>query len=335
MVDAASRHASADPLAGILDLVRLRGTVLGVAELGAPWGLRSPGFDDLACHVVVRGGAHLELAGKRPRTVALRAGDVALVAAGQVHAVRDAPRSAVVPFRRLRQAPRVDIRTVRWGGDGPRTTLVVGCLELDAAGRDLLTSALPALVHLPAETAGAGQLGLVHALATEVARPGLGAEPVLTRLAELLFIAALRSCIAAGTLTGGWLRALAEPAIARTLAAVHAAPGAAWTVAVMAERAAMSRSAFALAFQRLVGETPLAYVTAWRMRVAARALAQEGAGVHLKAIAASVGYGSDEAFSRAFKNWAGVPPGRWRRDALAAAREHARRPHGLDRDDQR
>jgi AraC-like DNA-binding protein len=331
MVDGSSRPGPADPLAAVLDRVRLRGTVLGVAELGAPWGLRSPGFEDLACHLVVRGGAQLDIAGRRPRTIALRAGDVALVAAGTVHAIRDAPRSATVPFRRLRQAPRVDIRTVRWGGDGPRTTLVVGCLELDSAGRELLTAALPTVVHLPAETASAGQLGLVHALAGEVAQPGPGAEPVLTRLAELLFIHALRSCIAAGTVEGGWLRGLSDPAIARVLAAVHADPGAAWTVAGMAARAGMSRSAFAPAFHRLVGASPLAYVTDWRMRLAASALERPGDVESLKAIAARAGYGSDEAFSRAFKQWAGAPPGQYRRDALAAAKKRAHHVRGLDR----
>lgn len=111
-----------DPLAGVLDQVHLRGAVLGVAELGAPWGLRSPGFDDLACYVVVRGSAVLELEGRPAQQVNLCAGDVALVAAGHVHAIRDAPRSAVVPFQRLRRARRVDARTIGWGGKGPRTT---------------------------------------------------------------------------------------------------------------------------------------------------------------------------------------------------------------------
>ncbi|MFY0535719.1 cupin domain-containing protein [Nannocystis pusilla] len=332
MVDAASSHPPADPLAGVLDLVRLRGTVLGVAELGAPWGLRSPGFEDLAVHIVVRGGAHLELA-RRRQSLALRAGDVALVAAGQVHAIRDAPRSGVVSFRRLRRAPRVDSRTVRWGGDGPRTTLVVGCLELDAAGRDLLTAALPPVVHLPAEAASAGQLGLVHALAGEVARPGLGAEPVLTRLAELLFIQALRTCIAAGTAEHGWLRALADPAIARALAAVHADPGADWTVAALAARAGMSRSAFAPAFHRLVGEPPWPTSppgacappparSSRTPRSASRSWPPASATAPTKPSAAPL-------------NWAGAPPGQYRRAAREARTEA--RPHhrGLGPDEPR
>jgi AraC-like DNA-binding protein len=233
-----------------------------------------------------------------------------------VHAIRDAPSSEVVPFQRLRRARRVDDRTVRWGGKGPQTTLVIGCLELDAGGRDLLTAALPALVHLPAETAAASQIGLVQALASEVAQPGAGADAVLTRLAELLFIHALRACIARGTAEAGWLRASASPAIARALAAIHAAPGAAWTVATLAERAAMSRSAFAESFARLVGDSPLAYVAAWRMRTAATLLARSDASI--KTIAAEVGYGSDEAFSRAFKQWSGAPPGAYRRDGRTA-----------------
>ncbi|WP_437972430.1 helix-turn-helix transcriptional regulator [Sorangium sp. So ce260] len=87
--------------------------------------------------------------------------------------------------------------------------------------------------------------------------------------------------------------------------------GAPWTVGAFAGCAGMSRSAFAAEFRRLVGEPPLAYVTAWRMRHAARLL--DDGRLSIKDIAAQVGYGSDEAFNRVFKGWAGVPPGEYRR----------------------
>ncbi|WNG51919.1 AraC family transcriptional regulator [Archangium minus] len=311
MVDESSGPSAVDPLGSILERIRIRGSVFGAAELGAPWGVQTPGLGDLTCYVLIRGVAHLELLDSPREQVSLSSGDIVLVAAGRALALKDTRHSVAVPFERLRLAAHQASGVLRWGGTGPRTTLVCGRLEFDETGRELFGSALPALLHLPAEAGGAGLLGVLSALASEVATPQPGSGPVLGRLAELLFIHALRVCIGRGTAEAGWLRGLGHPSIARALAAVHQEPGAPWTVESLAARASMSRSTFAAEFHRTVGEPPLAYVTAWRMRHAARLLEQGG--VSIKDIAASVGYGSDEAFSRAFKSWSGHPPGEYRR----------------------
>ncbi|WP_433931571.1 AraC family transcriptional regulator [Sorangium cellulosum] len=322
MVDGSSRESAADPLSGVLEVVRLRGSVFGAGELGAPWGVQTPGIPELVCYVVVRGAAHLALLDAPRAQVAIASGDVVLVAAGCAHALRDSPRSAVVSFDELRRAAGDGPGPLRWGGSGPRTTLVCGSLAVDEAGRALLGSALPGFLHLPAETAGPGLLGVLGALASEVAAPQPGSGAALTRLAELVFIHALRASIARGVAGAGWLRGLGHPSIARALAAIHADPGAPWTVDALAGRAGMSRSAFAAEFRRQVGEPPLAHVTAWRMRHAARLL-EEG-GLSIKDIAAKVGYGSDEAFNRVFKGWAGVPPGAYRRRPRPGPRDARR-----------
>ncbi|WP_437818178.1 AraC family transcriptional regulator [Sorangium sp. So ce1078] len=303
--------SAVDPLSGVLDAVRLRGSVFGAGELGAPWGVQTPGLPELVCYVVVRGAAHLALLDAPRDQVALSSGDVALVSAGRAHAMRDSPSSAAVAFEELRRAASERDGPLRWGGSGPRTTLICGALALDEAGRALLGSALPGLLHVPAETAGAGLVGVLGALASEIAAPQPGSGAALTRLAELVFIHALRVSIARGVAEAGWLKGLGHPSIARALAAIHGDPGAPWTVGALAGCAGMSRSAFAAEFRRHVGEPPLAYVTAWRMRHAARLL--EDGRLSIKDIAAKVGYGSDEAFNRVFKGWAGVPPGEYRR----------------------
>lgn len=309
MVDSSS--SADDPLASALERVRLRGSVFGAGELGAPWGVRTRGLPELVCYVVVRGAAFVELLGAPREQLALAGGDVVLVAAGRAHAVKDARRSPTVAFEELQRSASGRPGALRWGGPGPRTTLVCGALALDDVGRHLFGSALPGLLHLPAETAGPALRGVVDALAGEVAAPGPGSAPALTRLAELVFIHALRTCIAGGVAGVGWLRGLGDPSLARALAAIHAEPGAAWTVDSLAARAGMSRSAFAAEFRRCVGATPLAYLTGWRMRLAARRLAEDGGAV--KQIAAELGYGSDEAFSRAFRRHHGCPPGAYRR----------------------
>ncbi|WP_437320129.1 AraC family transcriptional regulator [Sorangium sp. So ce385] len=311
MVDESSTERAVDPLSGVLDAVRLRGSVFGVGELGAPWGVKTPGLPELVCYVVVRGAAHLALIDAPRDEVALSSGDVVLVAAGRAHALRDSPSSAAVAFQELRRTAGPRCGPVRLGGPGPRTTLVCGALAFDEAGCALLGSALSGLLHLPAEAAGPGLGGVLGALASEVAAPQPGSDAALARLAELVFIHALRASIARGAAEVGWLKGLGQPSIARALAAIHVEPGAPWTVAALAGRAGMSRSAFAAEFRRHVGEPPLAYVTAWRMRHAARLL--EDGRLSLKDIAAKVGYGSAEAFNRVFKGWAGAPPGAYRR----------------------
>ncbi|KYF68447.1 hypothetical protein BE15_10645 [Sorangium cellulosum] len=205
MVDESSRETAADPLSGVLEAVRLRGSVFGAGELGAPWGVQTPGIPELVCYVVVRGAAHLALLDAPQAQVAIASGDVVLVAAGRAHALRDSPGSAVVSFDELRRAAGDGPGPLRWGGSGPRTTLVCGSLAIDEAGRALLGSALPGFLHLPAEAAGPGLLGVLGALASEVAAPRPGSGAALTRLAELVFIHALRASIARGVAGAGWL----------------------------------------------------------------------------------------------------------------------------------
>lgn len=143
-----------------------------------------------------------------------------------------------------------------------------------------------------------------------------GASIALDRLTDLIFIQAVRAWLSdlpAGA--AGWLGALRDPSILAALQQIHAAPADAWTVEKLARAAGMSRSGFAARFRSLVGETPLHYLTAWRMRVASRIMLDDDQ-TNVSEIASQVGYQSEAAFGVAFKRFYGSSPARWRRAGL-------------------
>ena len=134
-----------------------------------------------------------------------------------------------------------------------------------------------------------------------------GGEAVITRLADILVIQAIRSWIASEAAPTGWLGALKDREIGRAITLIHRHPDRAWTVESLAREISMSRSAFSARFKELVGEAPMAYVTRWRMQLAVTWLQESEA--KLADLPRRLGYSSDAAFSRAFKRAIGVPPG--------------------------
>ena len=155
-------------------------------------------------------------------------------------------------------------------------------------------------------------------LASEMAESAPGAEVMVNRLADILFIQCVRAHIASssGSCKSGWLRAIFDPKIGAALKAMHERVENPWTVETLAAAAGMSRSAFALKFKELLGETPLEYLTNWRMYKAAGLL--QGNDRKLFEVAKSVGYDSDAAFSKAFKRVLGAAPREYRRGAIEA-----------------
>jgi transcriptional regulator GlxA family with amidase domain len=144
---------------------------------------------------------------------------------------------------------------------------------------------------------------------SRLGRPG--ADTVLTRLAELMFIEVLRRYLdELPPGQTGWLAGLRDEVVSKALTLLHGRPGHPWTLADLAHEAASSRSNLTKRFTELVGQPPMQYLTQWRMQVAANLLAQSGAKV--ATIGAEVGYDSEAAFSRAFKKATGLAPGAWR-----------------------
>lgn len=305
-----------DPLGEALHALRMTGAFYTRSELSAPWGMTldaMPGH--LWFHVVTAGRVGLEVPGAEPLWLA--AGDVALVPHGLGHALRSepgapAPRLLDLELRHL--SDRYEL--IRHGGGGAPTVLLCGAVRFSHPAARSLAGMLPPSLHV-ADAERAAWMRSVFALMAEEAREFRpGGEAVITRLADVLVIQAVRTWIetdpAART---GWLGALQDREIGRALALIHRDPARRWTVAALAHELAMSRSAFAARFTELVQEPAMQYVTRWRMQVALDSLETEGTTV--AELADRLGYRSEAAFARAFKRVIGVPPGSVRRTQAA------------------
>jgi AraC-like DNA-binding protein len=188
-----------------------------------------------------------------------------------------------------------------------------------------LTALLPPVIQVQGWRSAESEwiASTLRLMASEARAPRPGGEEVITRLADILVIQAIRVWLEQeSSSASGWLSALRDPQVGRALAMIHRDPVREWRVETLAAEVAMSRSAFAERFSRLVGEAPMQYVTRWRMYLALDALRDERATVG--EIALRLGYGSEAAFSRAFKRFLGVSPGAARRGGVAMMAEAGR-----------
>ncbi|MFG2007092.1 AraC family transcriptional regulator [Spirillospora sp. NPDC048911] len=201
------------------------------------------------------------------------------------------------------------------GPDGSGfTQMLCGAYSLDQSRAHPLFAELPDVVHLPARVGRHPSLhGAIELLGQELDRDTpLGGDAALPALLDLLLLYLVRAWYddRPGDTATGWAAALRDPAVAAALRAVHEEPERPWTVQSLAGHAGLSRAAFARRFTDLVGSPPLAYLTWWRMTMAARLLRDTE--LPLRAVAARTGYTSEFAFARAFKREFGAAPGRYR-----------------------
>jgi AraC-like DNA-binding protein len=253
----------------------------------------------------------------------LEPGDLALVPHGEGHRLLSEPGT---PPARLPDLHHEQVSeryaVLHYGGGGEASSLICGVVRFDHPAASYLSAALPKLILLKAE--GAGRMdwlqNTLSFMAEEARELRPGGETVITRLADILVIQAIRSWIAQDPAAqGGWLGALRDRRIGRAIACLHREPERGWTVAALAQEAAMSRSAFAARFAELVGESPMHYVARWRMHVALSWL-REPQGRSLGQMAEQLGYQSEAAFHRAFKRVIGRSPGSARQSLVLVSR---------------
>jgi AraC-like DNA-binding protein len=319
-----------DPITDIFRTMHVAAVVHSRLEATAPWGLmrdanaaevKSPSIDKKISPLqlahfgmVSRGNCWLTSDAIRD-PIPLTGGDCFLVAPGISYSLRDNPRTRTKSFCAV--APKDRTNVIHYGGGGAPTTIISGFLSFEALSLKPITQLLPSLILIKADQARTLALHTtLQLLATEMAEQTPGSEVVANRLAEVLFIQAIRADIASAneSCKRGWLRAIFDPQIGTALKSVHENVNSHWTVESLAEAAGMSRSAFAERFKELLGQTPLEYVTEWRMQKAVQLL-QHG-DKKLIDVAQSIGYESDAAFSKAFKRVVGLPPGEYRRNGL-------------------
>ncbi len=308
-----------DALGEALHFLRMNGTLYCRSDFTAPWALALPPMKDcLMFHVVTAGRCWLEVEGAERRP--LQPGDLALVPHGEGHVLRSEPG---VPPARLFDLPRERVsqcyELLRHGGGGAPTTLICGAVRFDHPAAHRLVGLLPKIITV--EPSGSPRTEWIQStlrfMASEASELRPGGETVITRLADILVIEAIRSWIAhdAAARTG-WLGALQDRQIGRAISLIHRDHARAWTVASLAAEVAMSRSAFAARFTGLVGEPVMHYLARWRMQLALSMLREGEAG--LAELATRLGYRSEAAFSRAFKRYIGIPPGAVRRNGAGA-----------------
>lgn len=311
-----------DPLGEALHFLRMSGVMYCRSEFTAPWALELPVLPDcLMFHVVTSGRCRLEVEGCDDRL--LERGDLALVPHGAGHQLASEKGMAAA---KLFDLPREQVsdryEILRHGGGGAPTTVICGAVRFEHPAAQRLVTLLPTVICI--EAWSAPELDWVQStlrwMAVEAQELRPGGETVITRLADILVIQAIRSWIASDPAARtGWLGALQDKQIGRAIALIHRDPSRSWTVASLADEVAMSRSAFAARFTELVGEPAMHYVTRWRMLVALTWLKEGDA--PLGELASRLGYESEAAFSRAFKRFIGHPPGAMRRAAVSLLHE--------------
>lgn len=304
----------ADPLGESLHLLRLEGTLYNQGALTAPWSIAVPRLEGLLNFLVVTAGrCWLVLDGHEP--IRMEQGCLALIPHATPHRVcsdLDLPPVPLFEIPVEKVSERLEI--MRYGGDGEPTRTMYGCVRFDHVAAHHLISHLPDVIYISSweEDTGDWLQSTLRLVAREAAQMRAGGETVITRLADVMVIQALRSWLdTAPEANRGWLAALRDPQIGRALAKVHAKPGEDWSVDRLARATGMSRSAFAARFSAIVGSAPMTYITHWRLSVARNRIAVTDDPV--AQIAGDVGYKSEAAFMRAFNRQFGISPGRLRR----------------------
>ncbi|WP_405982623.1 AraC family transcriptional regulator [Streptomyces sp. NBC_00158] len=283
------------------------------------WCVRFAPYDGAGFHVVLEGGCWLLPDGGPP--VSLGAGDAVLLPHGTGHVIADAPADAravarAVPFESVGAA---------WRGTGPRdggaaggvVEMLCGKYRLDRSRAHPLMAELPPVVHLPNRVGSHPELrSAIDLLGSELGGQRPGAGVAVPSLLDLLLVYMVRSWLTAAGTAGSWPAVLGDPVAAAALRALHAEPAAAWTNELLAAEAGVSRATLARRFTALVGRPPMAYLTWWRLNLAAALLRDTED--PLAAVARRVGYGTPYALSHAFSREFGTTPGRYRARGAAS-----------------
>lgn len=320
-----------DVLSEVLAICRSERAVTARFSLTAPWGLRSAGVSGAMIRLSRGAPYWIQLQGDAPLRV--EAGDLVMLPLGAPHTILSAPGVPATPFADLiaqhADGPKDENPLVfSHGGGGEATDMYSALMWFTPYCRHSVFRILPPLIHFrESELPIAGCLATtMQSLIMETLHRRPGWRLSAGRMGELLLINILRERLGrqATTLDPGWLRGLTDPAIARAIMGIHREPQQDWNVEQLADQAAMSRSRFCARFKELVGDTPIGYLTAHRMALAAEQLA---AGLlHPSRIAEEAGYESEKVFARAFRRWSGMTPSAYLR------RERARRKEAVDLD---
>ncbi len=301
-----------DVLTDVLTTFELKGWLSSRRELAPPWRYDFAPSKDSMFHVLSFGGAYLQIEGAAA-PIRVEDGDVLLFPTGHPHSLYDNPLSPLTRIVHLDYNPQRGHQVVDSEGEGSKLLMLCGAFHFAYPSAFPLLHRLPKLIHISGAQGRLEQgfADIVRLIARESASQRPGAEVVLRRLSELLFIQIIRLWIdQQAEASVGWVAALRDQPISAALGLIHQSPERRWKVKDLANVAALSRSAFSARFTELVGEPPMTYLTRWRMLRATRLLKNE---VSMEIIAELLIYESEAAFRKAFKREIGIPPAQYRK----------------------
>ncbi len=306
--------SAVDPLSSVLLDLRLSGTFFCNSEFAEPWAVEVEERDFASFHFVVSGDCWLSAVrhGQRSDHVHLHPGDLVLLPHSPRQIFSSDQRKNGTPVERLPVWCVGESASSLRLGDEPRWRVVCGGVHFEGFAAKMLVELLPEIVLLRQSDGSPIVASALEAMRQEslAARPG--SVTLMTRLADVVVVHAIRAWIEASVPTTGWLAALRDPQIGPVIAALHQRPEHPWSVDSLAATAHLSRSRFSQRFSELVGEAPMQYATKVRMHRACEHLRANR--VSVAELAEQFGYDSEPAFARAFKRHTGVSPGAARRD---------------------
>jgi len=298
-----------DPLAEIVALLQPGAPYSKVVSGAGAWRVEREETGQPFYCVILEGASRLAVSGNE--ALLLQRGDFVLIPAAYSFSMSGLEKESETGIDPL-TVTMLPAETRHGNPGGPvNARLLVGHFTFGSPDATLLVSLMPQLVHIR----GDQRLSSIVQLLTDEARAERPArEMILARLLEVLLLEALRSTVGE-TAPRGILRGLGDRRLVTAIRLLHEDPGKEWTVEQLAREAALSRSAFFHRFRRVMGLTPIEYLTSWRMALAKNLLGRGNAGMH--EIAEQVGYGSASAFSTAFTRFVGLPPSKYAEQRIA------------------
>jgi AraC-like DNA-binding protein len=300
-----------DPLSDVLSLLKPRTYMVGGFDTAGPWSVRFGPHEGVKCYALVSGQCWLAV-DDVPDPILLETGDCFLLPTGRpFRLASDLALPSVDPFTFFPLPLNGRIGVHNSGGD---CFSVGGHFTFAGKHASVLLGVLPPIVHIRKEEDRAAMRWSLEGMMRELREPQPGGFLVAQQLAYMMLIQALRLHLAEGLRGGvGWLFALADQQMSAAITAMHTDPAHPWTVQQLAERAGMSRSIFALKFKQTVGDSPMEYLTRWRMLLAADRLVNSTDPI--STLSLSLGYESESAFSTAFKRVMGCSPRQYTRNS--------------------
>ena len=314
-----------DVLSDILKVVRLDGALFFNGEFSAPWCLSSRRSNDIAqylspkaghlilYHFLTEGHAYARLADRSREQ--LTAGDIVVFPHGDAHFLGNGwPEKPVDSLKTFAKNLTEGLRLARFGGGGELTRFVCGYMACEPRLSEIFLAGLPPIlkVHIGKEPSGQWIENSIRFSVGDTDGSNGGSALVHAKLSEVLFVETLRRYISSLPADQiGWLAGARDPIIGHALALLHKEPARDWTIPTLAKSVGVSRTRLADRFRHFLGQSPMAYLAQWRLKLGAEILQSTDDSV--AEVAEAVGYGSEASFNRAFKREFQCPPAQFRR----------------------